>query len=53
VVIQSSVLTMILGQDSPLWTLLVNVLASIKDAENAIQKCITWPKKSNNMGKQA
>jgi hypothetical protein len=50
-VIQSNVLTMILGQDSPLCTPIVNVLASIKDAEDAIQKCITWPKKSSNLGK--
>jgi hypothetical protein len=44
---------MILGRDNLLWTPILNVLVFITDVEDAIQKCITWPKKSNNMGKQA
>jgi len=52
-VIQSSVLTMILGLDSPLCTPIMKVHAFIKDVKYFIQKCITWPKKSSNLGKQA
>ncbi len=52
-VIENNVLTMILGPNSLLCTPIVNVLASIKYVKDFIQKCITWPKKSNNLGKQA
>ncbi len=43
---------MILGQDSLLCTWIVNVLVSIKDVEDAIKKCIIWPKKSSKLAKQ-